>query len=230
VDRYAVKKGDTLARICAAIYHDSDLAVRLADYNAIKDPDLLLIHQVLEIPPLRDLTQKDGPVSVQPPLLLQPPHGLAEIIATFGDVRHFVRANGTLSWEWESNYLAEVELPFPIPVSWDLDEMVMRFVCHKKLAPIIEQVFQTIEAQGLRQSIKCFGGCFNFRAKRTGSKLSTHAWGISLDLNPLTNPQGRPGDMDPRVVAVFRKYGFSWGGDWAGRDKDFMHFQFCTGY
>jgi hypothetical protein len=76
-----------------------------------------------------------------------------------------------------------------------------------------------------------FGGCFSFRPQRTGTKLSTHAWGIALDLNPESNAQGTAGNMDARVVAIFKQAGFTWGGDWHGRVRDpIRHFQFCTGY
>jgi hypothetical protein len=91
-------------------------------------------------------------------------------------------------------------------------------------------VFEAIEEEGLRSMVKTFGGCFNFRSKRTGNKLSTHCWGIAIDLNPETNQQGITGDMDPGIVEVFRRFGFKWGGDWVGKSKDPMHFQFCTGY
>ncbi len=75
-----------------------------------------------------------------------------------------------------------------------------------------------------------FGGCFAYRPQRTGSKLSTHSWGIAIDLNPATNQQGSDGNMDPKLVEIFRCARFQWGGDWKGKARDPMHFQFCTGY
>ena len=36
--------------------------------------------------------------------------------------------------------------------------------------------------------------------------------------------------MDAALVALFKQAGFTWGGDWKGRERDPMHFQFCTGY
>jgi len=102
--------------------------------------------------------------------------------------------------------------------------------CHKLLASVFTGVFDRIQSSGLQSKITSFGGCFSFRPQRTGTKLSTHAWGIAIDLNPETNEQGTAGNMDSGLIATFREAGFKWGGDWQGRSRDPMHFQFCTGY
>jgi hypothetical protein len=90
--------------------------------------------------------------------------------------------------------------------------------------------FFRIQSAGLQSQITSFGGCFAFRPQRTGAKLSTHAWGIALDLNPESNAQGTAGNMNPGIVAIFKEVGFTWGGEWQGSKRDPMHFQFCTGY
>jgi len=66
----------------------------------------------------------------------------------------------------------------------------------------------------LEKQITSLGGCFSFRPQPTGTKLSTHSWGIAIDLNPETNAQGTAGDIDSAIVDIFRKAGFQWGGDW----------------
>jgi hypothetical protein len=76
--------------------------------------------------------------------------------------------------------------------------------------------------------LTCFGGCFAFRPQRTGTKLSTHCWGIAIDLNPYTNQQGTIGDMNAAVIDIFRAAGFEWGGDWTGHTRDGMHFGFVA--
>ena len=91
-------------------------------------------------------------------------------------------------------------------------------------------MFLQIQRAGLQNKITGFGGCFSFRPQRTGTKLSAHAWGIAIDLNPEINAQGTAGDMDPAIIKVFRDAGFQWGGDWQGKTRDPMHFQFCSGY
>ena len=76
----------------------------------------------------------------------------------------------------------------------------------------------------------------------TGS-WSNHAYGHAIDLNPVENPyvgcgatrdrasrpymnrsRLRPGMVTPAVVRAFRSIGWGWGGSWAGRTKDYMHF------
>ena len=53
--------------------------------------------------------------------------------------------------------------------------------------------------------------------------LSLHSWGMAVDLNVPGNQRGTVGQMDRRVVAIFKKWGFAWGGDWNYTDP--MHFE-----
>lgn len=60
--------------------------------------------------------------------------------------------------------------------------------------------------------------------------LSNHSWGNAVDLNSIKNPMTENprihGDMPQWVVAIFVKYGFLWGGNYKGKRKDYMHFEF----
>ena len=161
---------------------------------------------------------------------LAAPHGLDGIIATFGDIFEYIRADHTLDPRWQTEMLQTIPLPFTIPLSWDKTQSVARISCHRLLAEAYVGVFARIQSAGLQMKITSFGGCFSFRPQRTGARLSTHAWGIAIDLNPELNQQGTAGNMDAGVVAIFKQAGFSWGGDWQGKVRDPMHFQFCTGY
>jgi D-alanyl-D-alanine carboxypeptidase len=162
--------------------------------------------------------------------VLTPPRGLDQIIATFGDIFAFIQSDHTLTPLWQVDYLARVTLPFALPLSWDISRTVKQFTCHKLLAPMLTSIFEQIQAVNLQRKLTSFGGCFAFRPQRTGTKLSAHAWGIAIDLNPETNQQGTAGNMDPGIVTIFRQAGFEWGGQWQGRRRDPMHFQFCRGY
>ena len=162
--------------------------------------------------------------------VLTPPHGLDELVATFGDIFAYIREDHTLDPHWQAELLTSIELPFPLTLSWDRSRQVQRMSCHRLLAQTCTDVFSHIQSEGLQSKITSFGGCFSFRPQRTGTRLSTHAWGIAIDLNPESNAQGTAGNMDLGLVSIFKQAGFSWGGDWLGKVRDPMHFQFCTGY
>lgn len=161
---------------------------------------------------------------------IMPPRGLQEIVSSFGDIFDFLHADGSLDPRWESEMLTRITLPFPLPLSWNPDLMVGQLRCHKLLADVFSQVFSEIEQQGLAGRVHSLGGCFSFRTQRAGAKMSTHAWGIAIDLDTANNAQGTAGAMDPGIIAIFRAAGFTWGGDWMGKRRDPMHFQFCSGY
>jgi len=158
------------------------------------------------------------------------PHGIAEIVTEFGEINHYIGQDGQLDPRWNVDFMAQVPLPFPLVLAWDHSKTVSRFTCHKKMVEVFAEVFSRIHEEGLQTKLWSFGGCFSFRPQRTGHKLSTHCWGIAIDLNLETNGLGTIGDMDPDVVQVFREAGFTWGGGWLGRARDPMHFQYCSGY
>jgi len=176
--------------------------------------------------------QAEG-TSVSEPGVEQPlvvPNGLEQILTTFGDIYAYIRPDGSLDPRWQEDFLVQLMLPFAIKLSWDRTRCVSQMTCHRKLVEVLEAVFAQLQERGLQQKIQTFGGCFAFRPQRTGTRLSTHSWGIAIDLNPETNVQGTAGDMDAEVIEIFRGAGFEWGGDWDGHRRDAMHFQFCTGY
>jgi len=166
---------------------------------------------------------------MQTEMTLKTPVGLEEIIATFGDIREYIRRDGSLDRRWEEDFLALITLPFSLPLAWDPAQAIRRFRCHKRLAPILGEVFGQIAERGVESQITSFGGCYAFRPQRGASKLSAHCWGIAIDLNPQTNAMGTAGTMDRGVVEAFTEAGFEWGGSWTAR-RDPMHFQFCQEY
>jgi D-alanyl-D-alanine carboxypeptidase len=161
---------------------------------------------------------------------LQPPNGIDQIVATFGNIENYIQSDGTLDPRWQIDTLDYIALPVPLMLSYDHPKTITHFRCHKLLVERLEAVFIEIKSKGLEPDLYSFGGCFSFRPQRTGSKLSAHSWGIAIDLNSESNRQGTAGDMNPGIISVFRNAGFEWGGDWPGRTRDPMHFQFCTGY
>lgn len=226
---YVVKRGDTLAKIAKAQLGNAKLYPQIAELNGLRDPSIISVGQQLEIPLRRDLAPP-APPAADGAAALRPPHGLNAVLAEFGDIYAYLRDDGSLDPRWETDQLSRAPLPFPIPLSWDRTKQATSLYCHRKLAPVLADVFREIRRRNLQGKLETFGGCFNFRAKRSSSKLSTHTWGIAIDLNPETNPMGKPGRMPEGIVRAFRDFGFTWGGDWSGKNQDPMHFQYCTGY
>lgn len=83
-------------------------------------------------------------------------------------------------------------LPFPMKLSWDEEQIIKSFFCHKKVHDSLGRIYQNIfelygqkEIERLRLDI--FGGCYNNRNKRNGNNLSVHAFAAALDIDPDNN-------------------------------------------
>jgi len=146
------------------------------------------------------------------------PNGLAGIRARFGEATNPAASAGMIN--------------FPAPLRMGGSQAVTtRAACHIEMVQLFTRVFGELHARELWPLIKSYDGLYNPRMKRsTGNSWSTHAWGIAVDLNASTNQQGTVGDMDHRIIAVFERHGFYWGGKWSGRSRDPMHFQYAVGY
>jgi len=100
--------------------------------------------------------------------------------------------------------------------------------CHRAIVPALRSALQELERRGLDDLIDPgdYGGCYSprFIARSEGAGISHHAWGIAFDVNVSQNPLGREPRMDPRVVEVLERRGFTWGGRWLVPDG--MHFEF----
>ena len=107
----------------------------------------------------------------------------------------------------------------------------IRASCHRAVTAGIQAALDEIAGLGLASLIDVvntnrYGGCWNpryARASTTVGAVSRHAWGMALDLNTSTNPQGSRPRLDCRIVRIFRKHGFAWGGNFGLPDG--MHFE-----
>ncbi|WP_376742173.1 M15 family metallopeptidase [Ensifer canadensis] len=92
-----------------------------------------------------------------------------------------------------------------------------------KFASQFQSLVSDLEATGYQ--IKSIGG-YNHRNIAGTNKLSNHAYGNAIDINPQANPMGRNlvTDMPTGVSAIAARNGFNWGGDWKSK-KDAMHFE-----
>ncbi|MEQ8192113.1 MAG: M15 family metallopeptidase [Candidatus Eremiobacterota bacterium] len=98
--------------------------------------------------------------------------------------------------------------------------------CNEKIAPKLNAVFQEIKDKGLSGEIKANDGCYNYRTKRNGKSLSTHSWGIAVDINAGSHPMGSSKQTagQKAIAEIFQKHGFY------QLPNDPMHFQFARGY
>ncbi len=142
-------------------------------------------------------------------------------------------------------------------------------ICNKSIADKLVRIFRLLyeanyriermvllddyDADDERSMTDNNTSCFNYRVVKGSAKLSAHAKGLAIDINPLYNPyvkQGKQGiviqpvagrkyayrrdkrkdipykiDHNDLAYKLFKEYGFSWGGDWRSL-KDYQHFEY----
>ena len=104
--------------------------------------------------------------------------------------------------------------------------------CHRLVVDAIQGALTEIRNARLSrfvdtQNSNRYGGCFVGRYNRFAGNFgapSRHAWGMAIDINTNTNPQGGVPQMNCAVVRIFRKWGFAWGGNFWPADG--MHFEY----
>jgi len=147
------------------------------------------------------------------------PHGDLEVCRTFGTLAYKDTLGGRIELlgDWARKNIAKVDLPI-VGKKW----------IHKKIVHVFEAALQDVLDADLDYEIVQFG-TWSPRHKNHNprSGISLHTWGIACDINWATNPPGKRGDIDFKLVEIFKRHGFSWGGEWKRRDD--MHFQYATG-
>jgi peptidoglycan L-alanyl-D-glutamate endopeptidase CwlK len=155
--------------------------------------------------------------------------------------------------------LDELQLVTVCYVGFDGKDHCGQIVVHRRLAPDVVTLFAKLYAakfpiesvipisdqrfgwddEKSMAANNCSG--FNYRMIAGTSRLSYHATGHAIDINPVQNPMIRRGVVSPPgsfhapglpgtfkvrdVFVVFmRSLGWEWGGDW-DEPKDYHHFQ-----
>jgi hypothetical protein len=100
-----------------------------------------------------------------------------------------------------------------------------RVTCHRLMIPQLRGALQDVANAGLSSSLHTYDGCYvpRFIERNPSHAISLHTWGIAIDMDASTNYRGIKGTMDPRVVTIFKRWGFRWGGEWTYTDP--MHFE-----
>lgn len=133
---------------------------------------------------------------------------------------------------WKRENIIKILSPFPMRLSWDKSLVARNLYINKKVAPaMIDALQEIVDFKGYDYLVKndfdLLGGVYNWRKIRGGDSLSTHSWGISIDINPHLGPYDYPAykagtycNLQPIFITeAFMKRGFislSW---------DKMHFQ-----
>ena len=148
---------------------------------------------------------------------------------------------------------------------FDGDVQSGELICHKAIAQdLVEIFYELYEIQYPIEKITLVDNyqgddelsmqdnntsCFNYRALPSG-RLSNHAYGLAIDLNPFYNPYvthrsdgsvniapagseeyadreqsfAHKIDKDDPAYKLFIQHGFTWGGNWRS-SKDYQHFE-----
>lgn len=88
--------------------------------------------------------------------------------------------------------LVRMEVPYPLRIAWNPNQLIQSFSIHAKVKDSAERVFaQVLRHYGIDQiralRLDYFGGCFNDRPIRGGSKPSMHSWAVAIDFDPINN-------------------------------------------
>ena len=128
------------------------------------------------------------------------------------------RGDGTIAihGNWEAQNIVPVQIPGMGTTR-----------CHKVMVPQLQAALREVAEAGLYSHFdpSQFAGCFVARhiLWDPSRPLSMHAWGLAIDFNARDNGYGVIPKMDLRIVEIFEKWGFSWGGWWSVPDG--MHFE-----
>jgi len=102
-----------------------------------------------------------------------------------------------------------------------------RVTCNRVLFPMLRAALSQVVQKGLSDLVdpNVYAGCWvpRFIGRTSDRRISHHSWGTALDINVSHNPMGGTPHQDPRLVAIFERHGFTWGGRWVVPDG--MHFE-----
>lgn len=138
------------------------------------------------------------------------------VASAVGTYNYTANANGTVNPDpaWVAAYIRTEDVP-----------ILGRVTCNKEMLPQLVDALGEIQQRGLAKYVdpQQYGGCFVPRYIAGTHTLSNHAFGLAIDLNVPENQRGTAGQMNRQVVAIFEKWGFTWGGTWHYTDP--MHFE-----
>jgi D-alanyl-D-alanine carboxypeptidase len=141
----------------------------------------------------------------------------AQIKARFGEFSYRATAGG--GFEQDGGWQAENIVTRQVPILGTVR-------CHRGIVDALAGALSEIEKAGLARLVEQAGydGCFNPRFVAGSDSVSRHAWGVAFDVGFSSNPTGVESVQDPRLVEIFRRWGFTSGDSWLVPDAG--HFEF----
>jgi D-alanyl-D-alanine carboxypeptidase len=156
------------------------------------------------------------------------PHAALTAVLTGGSVAravgsftYTVNPNGSVNPDprWIQQYIRTEQVPILGAVR-----------CNKAMLPQLRAALTEVVRNHLASKIHAneYGGCYvpRFIGHDPSQGLSFHTWGTAIDLNVPGNQRGTVGTIDRRIVQIFKRWGFNWGGTW--RYTDPMHFEMAS--
>jgi hypothetical protein len=126
----------------------------------------------------------------------------------------------------------------PADIRKSIPALPARIYCNKVIVAPLGNAFRRTIAAGVHTEIKTYDGCFVVRKQRGSNAISTHSFGLAVDMNAAWNPLVR--NVTPATRAKLRKQKVQWsekfldcwrqtgwncGADWIN-SLDGMHFQY----
>lgn len=129
-----------------------------------------------------------------------------------------------------------ITLPYEMRLAWAPHKTINKISCHKLIAePVVRVLEKVLDHYGDDISmlgLDLFGGCYNKRKIRGGTRWSTHAYAISLDFDTARNKLRWDDSKANFAKPIYTKWFDLWEEEGAislGREKNFdwQHIQFC---
>ncbi len=148
---------------------------------------------------------------VNPPIVMKHAFGEFSAAPRGGDPAFF-----TIDPVWYDEHILTRTVP-----------ILGRVTCNRAFFPALQGALGEVVDRGLGDLINVYSGCFAARTigRSSTAPPSNHAYGAAIDIDAPTNGYGDATPaMDPRVVEIFRRWGFVWGGGFVITDG--MHFEY----
>ena len=133
------------------------------------------------------------------------------------------------TWADEAKWMTMYVVPDDIKANWintATGKNINKIYMNKDIVAPFDQAMGNIRSRNLIGELKTFDGCFMIRMIRGSTTvMSTHSYGLAVDLNKEDNELGAIPKLSPEFVKCFTDVGFIWGGNFSR--KDGMHFQWA---